>query len=227
MRVSLCLLTKDELAGCCHDVPLIDRSLFEEIYAVDGSSQDGTVAYLQSQGIAVHTQPRKSLNAAVIHAFDQCRADAVVLFHPKGSIHPDTLKQFRPFFDQGYQLVVASRVLKGARNEEDKQLLKPRKWFVLLVGSLTELLFRREGNTVRDVLHGYRGMTCAAFQQFTPLPGGATIDLEMVTEAYRHRLKRVEFPVYESGRLVGETHFKALPTGWALLKYLLVARLRG
>jgi hypothetical protein len=42
----------------------------------------------------------------------------------------------------------------------------------------------------------------------------------MVIRSYRLRLKRTEFPVVEVARLFGETHFKILPTGARLLKYL-------
>lgn len=221
LKISLCLLTKDELTGCRHDVPLIDRSGFDEIYAVDGNSRDGTVAYLEEQNIPVHQQPRRSLNAGVIYAFEKCSTDALVLYHPKGTISPAVLQEFRPRFEAGYELIVASRVIKGSRNEEDGQLLKPRKWFVLCLATATAVLFRREGQMVWDVLHGVRGMTCSAFSTFTPAETGATIDLEMVTEAYLQRRKRIEFAVHENPRRVGETHFKAIPTGWMLIKYLI------
>lgn len=221
MKVSLCLLTRNELGGCKHDIPLIDRSSFDELYAVDGRSTDGTREYLESQGISVYVQPRPSINAAVGYAFETCQTDALVLYHPKGTIDPGYLREFGGRFEQGYDLVVASRVIKGARNEEDSHLIRPRKWFVLLLGATASVLFRREGNIIWDVLHGVRGMTCAAFRSFAIAPAGATIDLEMTTESYLRRIKRVEFPVVEGHRLVGETHFKALPTGWQLLRYLL------
>ncbi len=50
MTVALCLITWNELDGCKHDVPLIDRTKFEQILCVDGGSTDGTVEYLKEQG---------------------------------------------------------------------------------------------------------------------------------------------------------------------------------
>lgn len=38
---------------------------------------------------------------------------------------------------------------------------------------------------------------------------------------YSNATKTIEFPTRESARLVGETHFKAIPTGWAIIKYML------
>jgi len=39
-------------------------------------------------------------------------------------------------------------------------------------------------------------------------------------ELYRKRLKRIEFPVHEKPRSYGETHFRALPSGSRILRYL-------
>ncbi len=221
MRVTLCLLTFDELEGCKHDVPLIERDHFDEIYAVDAGSKDGTIEYLEDSGIPVYIQPRKGLNAACVYAFEKCGTDALVFLHPKGSVPiSDTLK-FRKFFEQGYELVVASRMIPGGVNEEDERFFKPRKWFVKALAVIASLLFRREGNMVWDVLHGFRGATAAAFKKMAPSDYGVSIDIEMVSRSYKKRIKRIEFPTRESTRIAGGTHFKALPTGARLLKYLI------
>ncbi len=220
MRITLCILTMNEITGCKHDVPQIQRELFDEIYAVDAGSKDGTIEYLQSIGIPVYIQPKRGLNAACVHAFEKCTTDALVFFHPKGSTPITDLGKFRPLFEQGYDLVIASRNIRGAHNEEDGRILKPRKWFVTSLALASALLFRREGPVVWDVLHGFRGMTVKGFCLVNPVDYGVSIDLEMVSRCYKKRLKRVEFPTKEMPRLAGITHFKALPTGWRLLKYI-------
>lgn len=223
MKISLCLLTYNELAGCEHDVPQIleIRENFDELYAVDAGSADGTVDFLKENGIPVHIQPRKGLNAAYEHAFKKCSTEAVVFFHPKGSIPvKDTLK-FKKYFEDGYGLVIGSRIKKGAKNEEDDRFIKPRKWFVEGLAVITAILFWKKGKFTWDVLHGFRGITVKAFNEMKIAdPGKVTIDLETVARAYKKRIKRIEFPTCESTRLAGTTHFKALPTGLNLLKYL-------
>jgi glycosyltransferase involved in cell wall biosynthesis len=221
MKLSLCLLVWNELEGCKIDVPLLPLSGFDEVYAVDGGSTDGTVEYLISQGIPVHRQPKKGLNAAYIHATDMSSCEAVVVFFPKGTIATSTLLNFRPLLESGCDLVVASRNIKGAHNEEDDRLLKPRKWGVLGLACLAALVWKREGYFVRDVLHGYKGFTVNGFRKIAPLDHGLSIDIEMVARSYRLRLKRAEFPITEISRSFGETHFKILPTAIKLLKYLL------
>lgn len=220
IRITLCLLTFDELAGCRHDVPLIDRDRFDEIYAVDAGSKDGTIEYLEQEKIPVHIQPKKGLNAACVYAFEKCTTDALIFFHPKGSVPLTDTLTFRQYFEAGYGLVVASRVMKGGRNEEDGQFFKPRKWFVKGLALIASLFFRREGNKIRDVLHGFRGASVEAFKKMDPVDYGVSIDIEMVIRSYKKRIKRIEFPTEETPRIAGKTHFKALPTGWKLLKYL-------
>jgi glycosyltransferase involved in cell wall biosynthesis len=221
LRLSLCLLTWNEIDGCESDLPAIPWNEFEEVYAVDAGSTDGTVEYLIRNGITVHKQPLPGYNQAYICAFDKCTTDALVIFHPKASIDPGEIKKFRPLLEQGCDLVIASRMIHGARNEEDNRLLRPRKWFVLGLAVISAVIWRRKGAMIRDVLHGFRAMRRESFFAIEPLPRGLSIDLEMVVRCYRRRLRVVEFPIVERTRGWGATHFKAFPTGKAMLRYVL------
>ena len=227
MRVSLCLIVWNELEGCMLDVPKLPLDRFDEVYAVDGGSTDGTPEYLESLGIPVYLQPKKGLNPAYIHAVNKSTCDAVVVFFPKGTSRIQDLLNFRPLFEAGYELVIASRNIKGGRNEEDGKFLKPRKWSVLALALAAALIWRREGYIVRDVLHGFKGFTVSAFRRMAPLDHGLSIDIEMVVRSYQLRLKRTEFPTTEGERSAGQTHFPFLPTGIRLARYLLSAILEG
>ena len=220
MRLSLCLLTWNEIDGCRLDVPRLPLSAFDEVFALDNGSTDGTVEYLAEHGIRVVRQTLPTYNGAYRCAFDACTTDALVIFHPKGTIDPAAVLQFRPLFAQGADLVIASRIGPGAHNEEDERLIRYRKWFVMALGLIAGLLWRREGAFVWDVLHGFRGMRRAAFFFIDPLPRGVSMDLEMVARAYRARLVRAVFPVSEQPRLAGGTHFGAWSTGKRLLRYI-------
>jgi glycosyltransferase involved in cell wall biosynthesis len=220
MKVSLCLLVWNEVEGCKLDVPRLPRGAFDEVYAIDGGSTDGTVEYLQSEGIPVHRQPKKGLNAAYVHANRMSTCDAVVVFFPKGTTPAEDLLKFRPLFEAGYELVVASRQIAGSVNEEDRHLWRPRKWGVQALSLTAALFWRREGAWVRDVLHGFKGWKRAAFERMDVLEHGLSIDLEMVVRSYRLRMKRAEFPTVETPRPHGESHFKIWPTGKRLAAYL-------
>lgn len=89
-----------------------------------------------------------------------------------------------------------------------------------LLSLVVSLLWHREGYWIRDVLHGFKGFTLAAFRQMSPSDEGLSIDLELTVRSYRLRLKRAEFPTQERPRTYSATRFKILPTGMHLLRYL-------
>lgn len=220
MKISLCLVVWNELTGCKIDVPNLPLSYFDEVYAVDGGSSDGTVEYLNSQNIIVHRQPKKGLNAAYVHANDVSKCDAIVVFFPKATTPTEDLKKFRSIFEQSYDLIIASRQIDGSTNEEDSNLLRPRKWAVKGLAILASLLWQKEGNRIIDVLHGYKGWKKDAFTKMNILDHGLSIDIEMVARSYKLGMRRIEFPTSESTRKCGDTHFKVWPTGKKLLAYL-------
>jgi len=220
VRLSLCLMTWNEIEGCRQDVPALPFDAFEEVYAIDGGSSDGTIEYLTGRGITVHQQDTRGYNGAYLSAFRRCTTDALVIFHPKGSIDPAILHKFRPYFSEGCDLVIASRIMTGSVNEEDSKLFRPRKWFVRALALMAAILWRRQGPLIWDVLHGCRGMRRDAFDRIDVLPKGLSADIEMVARGYRCGLRQAEFPVAEKPRPSGDTHFKAWPTGKALLRYI-------
>lgn len=217
---SLVLIVWNEKAGCEADVPLLPIQDFDEVFAIDGGSTDGTVEFLESQAIKVYPQGAKSLNAAYYDAVERSSCDAVVVFFPKGTIDPVIVSGLAHRIDIGFDLVVASRNMVGAHNEEDEQILKPRKWGVAALSYFTSFLWRREGWRIRDVLHGVKAFTVDAYKMMNISKSGVSIDLEMVVRSYRNRIPRTEFPVVEQARIEGQTHFKIWPTGKRLAKFL-------
>jgi glycosyltransferase involved in cell wall biosynthesis len=220
LKITLCLIVWNELEGCKLDVPQLPRGDFDEVIAIDGGSSDGTVEYLESQGITVYQQTKRGLNAAYVQANELAKGDAVVVFFAKGTLPTEDVLKFRPLFESGYDLVIASRQLPGSVNEEDIHFLKPRKWAVMGLAYLVAFIWRREGNLSHDVLHGFKGWKREAFSKMKVLDFGLSIDVEMVVRSYKLRLQRVEFATKELPRGYGETHFKIWPTGKKLLAYL-------
>ena len=219
--VALCFLCWNERPGCERDVPPIDLSAFDEVFAIDGRSSDGTAEYLQSLGVRTYAQNVPGLNSAYWQAVELTRCDCIVVFFPKGTLPVEILYEFRAHFSEGKELVIASRMAPGGRCEEDGGWWRPRKWGVRFLAALASGLWRREGPRISDVLHGVKGFSVRAFRSMSPSREGLSIDLEMAVRSYRQRLPRAEFPVTEGPRLYGETRFKILPTGWKLLRSLL------
>lgn len=218
---SLVLIVWNECAGCRADVPRLPRDDFDEVFAIDGHSTDGTPEYLESQGITVHRQRQKSLNAAYADAVRHSTCEAIVIFFPKATLDPAITLELSRQLDAGHDLVVASRNLPGAHNEEDEKLLKPRKWGVVALSMMAALIWKRRGQRVGDVLHGVKGFTVDAYRRMQISETGVTIDLEMVVRAYRLGLATIEIPVSEKVYLHGQTRFPIWRTGKRLGAFLL------
>ena len=222
MELSLCLLTWDEIEGCRMDVPRLDLSAFSQVFALDAGSRDGTSEFLSSWGIKVVDQEKRGYNAAYIEALSYFTGDAVVFFHPKGTIDPVHTLRMADLLQHGFDLVIASRMLRDSVNEEDSTVLRPRKWF----GQGLAVAASRRWNDgklgrIGDPLHGFRGCS-RFFASSLNLPQkGATADLAMVRHAYKERMAVSEFAVQEEARPHGDTHFPAWRTGKELVRFLI------
>ena len=210
----------NEKKGCEVDVPKLPSDSFLEVYAVDGGSTDGTVEYLEMQGIPVYRQPVKSLNAAYHYAVELSKGKALVVYFPKGNIDPACVLDIAHNLSKHTEFVVASRNIPGGKNEEDDQMFKFRKWGVTILSAIASLLWKREGSRVRDILHGVKGFSLSAFKKMAISKTGVTIDLEMAVRSYRLKIPRKEIPVVECKRMNGESHFQIFPTARYLAAFL-------
>jgi hypothetical protein len=132
MKVALILLVRNERPCLELILPTLPSpgpdAGFDLLAAVDGGSTDGSVELLQSRGINVVGQSRRGRGEAFHVAFREIEADAFIFFSPDGNEAVADLPRFRPLLEAGNHLVIASRMMKGAVNEEDGQVLKLRKW---------------------------------------------------------------------------------------------------
>ena len=219
--VSLCLLTWNEIHGCEQVVPNLPQGLFTEVFALDGGSTDGTIEYLEGAGISVVRQQARSYNAAYIEAIAHFSGDAIVFYHPKGTIDEASLPLVHAELVAGKDLVIASRMLPSSSNEEDDQLIRHRKWFGQGLALAASMRWNRAHvPRITDPLHGYRGCSRSFTNGLHLRPSGVTADLEMVHHAYATGALVSEIPVDESEREIGGTHFPAWKTGKSLLGYL-------
>ncbi len=216
--VALVLVVRNELAGVNAMVPKIPLKEFDQLLAVDGNSTDGTVAALASYGIPSFCQVERGLGAAMLEARAHVTTDAFIFFHPDGNEDPSALPKMVDLLRQGNQFVVASRMIKGAVNEDDDKLLKWRKWANNGFAILANILFAHSKNRTTDVTNGFRGISCDAWDQMQLTSKDLTMDYQMVIRALKLGILITEFPTHEGQRVGGGTNFASLPTGIAELK---------
>lgn len=221
MNASLVFLTRNEIEALPHMLPLVPLASFDDVFAVDGNSIDGTVEYFEQHGVRVIRQQVLGRGEAFRLAMQHAKHDAVIFFSPDGNEDPADIPKFLPYLEQGYDMVIASRMMKGAYNEEDSQVFRWRKWANNAFNFLANIAFRRKGPYVTDSINGFRAITKSAFALLSPDGRGYTIEYQMTIRALKKRMRIAEFPTHESSRVGGQSQAQSIPTGMAFVRLFL------
>lgn len=153
MKICLLLPTLNEIDGMSWSVPKIDRALFHEILVVDGGSTDGTIEFAKQQGLKVVTQTGVGIADALYCGFMNTECDAIIEFTPDGNSLPEVLPAVCGKLNEGFDLVIVSRYLEGAKSEDDDVFTGFGNW---LFTSTINIVF---GGKYTDTLVGYRGIS--------------------------------------------------------------------
>jgi glycosyltransferase involved in cell wall biosynthesis len=224
MKITLCVLTLNERP--CLEVmfPRIvaqgPGAAFDDIVAIDGGSADGTVEFFKEHEIPVLAQIRGGRGGAILTALEEIDSDAYLFFSPDGNEDASDLPRFRPLLDDGADMVIASRMMAGGRNEEDANVLKWRKWANNGFTFLANALFRSSGPYVTDTINGYRAIQKRAVSALAPDATDYTIEFQMTIRALGDRMRIIEFPTIEGKRIAGSTGAPSIPTGLRFVKRL-------
>lgn len=218
MKLSLVLLTLDERPGLEATFDRIPRDAVDEVLAVDGGSRDGTLEFFASRGVAVHGQARRGRGEAFRVAFERAGGDALIFFSPDGNEDPADVVKFRPLLDAGNDMVIATRMVRGAHNEEDEQRLRWRKWANNGFNLMANAAWNRGSPFVTDAINGFRAITRDAWRRLAPDGPGYTIEYQTTIRALKLGLRIAEFPTHEGPRVDQREGSPSLDTGLAFLR---------
>ena len=218
MKIGLVLLTYNEIDGVRALFEHIPFDAVDEAFAVDGGSTDGTIEFFKERAFAVVEQKsRKGRGEAFRIAFENSEVDALIFFSPDGNEDPEDLVKFRPFLEEGFDIVVASRMMKESYNEEDDRMFKWRKWANNVFNLMANLTWNR-GDFVTDTINGYRGITRKAWRQLCIDATDYFVEHQSSIRAFKLGLSIKEFPTHEGDRIGGESNARSIPTGIRFLK---------
>jgi glycosyltransferase involved in cell wall biosynthesis len=217
MNITLVLITLNEIEGLNKLFDKIPMNSVNEVIAIDGGSSDGTLEFMQAKNISVYPQAVKGRGEAIREAFRRAKGDALILFSPDGNEDPNDIPKFRPLLVAGNDIVIATRMVKGAWNEEDDQFLRLRKWVNNAFTLLANIIWNR-GPWVSDTINGYRAITKKAWSVLALDGPGYTIEYQGSIRAFKRGLKIAEFVTHEARRFDGAEGSPSIPTGIAFIQ---------
>jgi len=224
MTIDLIILTFNEVDGLRHYLPLIpslcQRLGLDGFLGVDGGSVDGSLDLYRQHGIPFVIQKKRGRGQAFHEAFRESRADTLIFFSPDGNEDLNDLSRFIEALRQGADMVIASRMMKGARNEEDGEIFRWRKWVNQLFTLAVNILWNRRGPYITDTINGFRAIRREAWDAMQIEAAGYTVEFQSSIHAFKLKLKVAEFPTCEGLRIGGESYAKSLPTGIKFLRLL-------
>lgn len=201
-------------------IPISTHGL-DEVFCVDGGSQDGSQKLLMNWGVPVHQQISPGRGSAMRDALNIARSDALIFMSTDGNEDVKDLWRFRQGLESGNDLVIASRMMAGARNEEDSDLFRPRKWANKLFNQAANKFFNRSGRFVTDSINGFRAVHVGRARSLNLSASGFTLEYQMTIRAMQKGFRIAEFPTEEFPREFGTTRARSIPTGLRFISCLI------
>lgn len=153
MKTTLLIPTLNEIDGMRVIMPRVSRSWFDQILIVDGGSTDGTIEYARENGYEVHVQREPGIRQAYGEVLPRIVGDVVVTFSPDGNSIPERIPELLSTMQQGYDMVIVSRYLGGARSEDDDLITRFGNW---LFTRTVNVLFRANYTDAMVIFRAYR-----------------------------------------------------------------------
>jgi len=210
---ALFICARNEIQGSKALADRVPLSRFNEVYLLDGNSTDGTIEFWTQRGAVLVENVKKG--AIFTTAIETTAADNIVFFAPDGNENPDDLVRILEMLEAGNDMVIASRFMRGSRNEEDDLFIPLRAWVNRGFTLLVRLLW---GGHVTDTINGFRGFKRDKVKQLDLESSGFDIEFQTTIRFLKRGWSIAEFPTYEGDRIGGKSSSSSFPTGMLMLR---------
>ncbi|MEK6645370.1 MAG: glycosyltransferase family 2 protein [Candidatus Firestonebacteria bacterium] len=215
MKVSLVIFSLNEIDGMKAIMPQIKKEWYDELIIVDGGSTDGTIEYAKENGYFIFIQKEKGTGAAFAEAMEKVTGDIVVIFSPDGNSIPEAIPKLVDKMKEGYDMVIASRYLKGAKSYDDDRITSFGNW---MFTTLINVLFGAHYTDSLVMYRAFKKNLVKDLNVYTKLPAWGS---SMLIRATRKKLKVTEISADEPKRIGGERKMQPLKNGLCELTVIL------
>ena len=221
MKTTLLVMTLNEIDGMKVIMPKIDRSWCDQTIIVDGGSTDGTIEWAKENGYQVYVQKQKGFRHAYNEVLPLIEGDVVLTFSPDGNSIPELIPDLLTKMQEGYDMVIVSRYLDGAKSDDDDWLTGFGNW---LFTRTVNVLFDAHYTDVMVIYRAYKtslihdlGLTEEAPYTLPEKLFSCKISWEplLSVRAAKQKLKIAEIPGDEPDRIGGERKLRIFRWGAA------------
>lgn len=207
-----------DLKGC----PI---SIEYEIIVVDDNSEDGTRdivlnEHRQNRKIClISRKAKRGVGRSLKEGFANAKGDIIVILMGDLSDNiNDIPKMLKKICDEGYDVVCASRYIKGGDGRQKNPL---KEFFSKFLSKVVYLFIKIP---TLDSTNTYKMFRRNVLEEIGPLASNRyTLCFELLLKAHKKGFKIAEIPTFWSDRQSGRSHFQFLRDGVQYVKWFIFA----
>ena len=200
LKKTLVLYTMNEIQGVKAIFDKIPIHLFDQFFVMDNRSDDGTVEFLEEHDIRVIQQKKPGRTNALIEAVGYAIGDIIVNLSSDGNEKPGDIPKILEKFDEGYEMVAASRFLPDSKVDVEDDKFRIRVFGNKLCAFLVNACW---GANVTDTTNGLRGITKSCYKRTKLNTFGNTENFQLTIRCAKLKIKTTEIPTEELPRIGG------------------------
>ena len=200
MKKTLVMYTMNEIEGVKGIFEKIPIDLFDQFIVMDNHSNDGTVEFLEEHDVNVIQQKNPGRTNALIEAIEHASGDIIVNLSSDGNENPEDIPKILKKFEEGYEMVTASRFLPESKVDVEDDKLRIRVFGNKICAMLVNLCW---GTNVTDTTNALRGFTKSCYKSAKLNTFGYTENFQLTIRCGKLKIKTAEIPTQELPRIGG------------------------
>jgi glycosyltransferase involved in cell wall biosynthesis len=200
MKKTLVMYTMDEIEGVKGIFEKIPIDLFDQFIVMDNHSNDGTIEFLEEHNVNVIQQKNPGRTNALIEAIEHASGDIIVNLSSDGNENPEDIPKILKKFEEGYEMVTASRFLPESKVDVEDDKLRIRVFGNKICAMLVNLCW---GTNVTDTTNALRGFTKSCYKRAKLNTFGYTENFQLTIRCGKLKIKTTEIPTQELPRIGG------------------------